>query len=312
MTARRKQITATLRDYQLRILRVLDHIQRQLDTPLSLDELAAVACFSPFHFHRVFKGMVGESVHEHVRRLRLERAATRLRAGVVPVTEIAFEAGYGAHEAFTRIFKTAYTVPPVQFRRERWRHTALMAPSAVHYRDGQRLIDFNPPPAKIKKMKVIIKKLEPIRVVYLRHTGPTTTAHSVAATWQKFGRLLAGHQGRCIGINYDDPESIKFENMRYDCCMAVDTSYQPTGELRVQNIVGGEYAVTQHRGSYGKMDETYAELMGQWLPRSGRQPAAAPCFQISLNDPQFTAPESLLTEIYLPLEPTVSSDRGSS
>ena len=58
-----------------RILRVLVHIQTHLDENLALDDLARVAHFSPFHFHRVFRGMMGESVKEHVRRLRLERAA---------------------------------------------------------------------------------------------------------------------------------------------------------------------------------------------------------------------------------------------
>lgn len=83
----------TFEDYQARILRVLAHIQKNLDGSLSLEELAGVAQFSPFHFHRIFCGMVGESVKEHVRRLRLERAAHRLRHGGQPVTEIALDAG---------------------------------------------------------------------------------------------------------------------------------------------------------------------------------------------------------------------------
>lgn len=92
---------ATLYDYKRRMQKVLGHIQLHLDDPLPLDELAGVASFSPYHFHRVFRGMVGEPVKEYVRRLRLERAAMRLHAGAA-VTEVAFEAGYESHEAFTR------------------------------------------------------------------------------------------------------------------------------------------------------------------------------------------------------------------
>ena len=66
----------TRHSYHERVLNVLVHIQQHLDDELPLDELAAVAHFSPYHFHRMFRGMVGESVEEHVRRLRLERAAT--------------------------------------------------------------------------------------------------------------------------------------------------------------------------------------------------------------------------------------------
>ena len=61
--------------YRERILRVRLHIEAHLDESISLEELAAVACFSPYHFHRIFRALVGESVMEHVRRLRLERAA---------------------------------------------------------------------------------------------------------------------------------------------------------------------------------------------------------------------------------------------
>src|SRR5664279_2654955 len=94
--------TATLQDYKRRMLRVLVHIQQHLDDRLALEELAGLASFSPCHFHRVFKGMVGESVKEHVRRLRLERAASQLKLGPASVTDIASNAGYESHEAFTR------------------------------------------------------------------------------------------------------------------------------------------------------------------------------------------------------------------
>jgi AraC family transcriptional regulator len=80
--------------YQERILRVRLHIEAHLDRPMLLEELAAVACFSPFHFHRIFRALVGESVMEHVRRLRLERAAQRLRSGTgARVIDIALDAG---------------------------------------------------------------------------------------------------------------------------------------------------------------------------------------------------------------------------
>ena len=92
----------TERERMGRILRVLVYIQGHLDDVISLDDLAAVAHFSPYYFHRVFRGMVGESVMGHVRRLRLERAAHRLKSGDHPVTRVAFEAGYETHEAFIR------------------------------------------------------------------------------------------------------------------------------------------------------------------------------------------------------------------
>jgi AraC family transcriptional regulator len=86
---------------------VLVHIQQHLDEPLRLDELAAIACFSSFHFHRIFRGMVGESVKEYIRRLRLERAASQLRVGKEPVTQIALDAGYSRWTTPSLCFESA-------------------------------------------------------------------------------------------------------------------------------------------------------------------------------------------------------------
>jgi len=82
----------TLLLYKECLSRVLVHIQHHLDEPLALDELAHLACPSPYHFHHVFSGMTGETLAGHIRRLRLERAATRLKLSanpVHPLTEVA-------------------------------------------------------------------------------------------------------------------------------------------------------------------------------------------------------------------------------
>ncbi len=77
----------------------------------------------------------------------------------------------------------------------------------------------------------------------------------------------------------------------------------PGGEVGVQTLEGGEYAVITHRGPYPRLGETYRWLYGVWLPTSGREPRHAPPFEVYRNSPQETAPEDLLTDIHLPLEP---------
>ena len=116
MSDTRPKHETTWNDYQERILRVLTHIQERLDEALDLEELAGVACFSSFHFHRVFAAMTGETIADHVRRLRLERAATELRSGAKQVIQVALDAGYEAHEAFTRAFRDQFGVTPETVR----------------------------------------------------------------------------------------------------------------------------------------------------------------------------------------------------
>jgi len=296
--------TITLQDYKRRLLRVLVHIQQHLDDTLELQELAGLACFSPYHFHRIFKGMVGESVKEHIRRLRLERAASQLKLGTASVTRIAFDAGYESHEGFTRSFRTAFGLSPSQFRSSSKDKLTSSAPSGLHYREGKAVRDFTTTQPGGKGMKVTIEYREPTRVAFIRHVGPYG---EVGATWDKLLTLLGkdgllGGDSLFIGICHDDPEVTPRDKIRYDACVSVDEEFVPAGEIGVQVIPGGEYAVTTHFGPYQKLGDTYTKLLGQWLPRSGRELRPTPCFEVYLNDPQNTAPEDLLTDIYAPLQ----------
>jgi len=293
--------TLTLRDYKRRILRVFVHIQQHLDEPLRLEELASVACFSPYHFHRVFRGMVGESVKEHLRRLRLERAASQLKLSSASVIDIALGAGYDSHEAFTRSFKSAFGIAPSQFRLLR-RVELAKAPSGVHYRQ--------PVTMRFRtlrqrgSMNVAIKPMKPMRVAFMRYIGRYT---EVGNTWEQFLTIMGkdGYLGRnpmMFGICHDDPEVTPPAKLRYDACLAVGENFAPTGDIGGQTVAGGEYAVTTHTGPYKTLGRTYAEFLGQWLPRSGRELRNDPCLEIYLNDPHGTPPDELLTDIYAPLQ----------
>ena len=103
-------------DYVKRVLKVLIYIEDHIEEELSMDKLAKVACYSSFHFHRIFQAIVGETVHNYVRRLRLERAAGRLLHTERPVTDIALDAAYETPSAFTRAFKQCMGKSPRNYR----------------------------------------------------------------------------------------------------------------------------------------------------------------------------------------------------
>src|SRR5262249_31553230 len=158
----------TERTYQERILRVLVHIQQHLDEALPLEDLARVACFSPYHFHRIFEGMVGESVKEHTRRLRLERAAFRLKFTDQPVSCIASEAGYEAHDSFTRAFRAMFGEAPSQFRESQRALPFTMVPSSIHYVPNGKLDQLYNLQRGDRAMEVRIEQIEPLRVAFMR------------------------------------------------------------------------------------------------------------------------------------------------
>jgi AraC family transcriptional regulator len=295
MTNVKETDTNTYRD---RIQRVLLHIEAHQDEPLSLEELARVANFSPFHFHRIFSGMVGETVKEYVRRLRLERAAWQLRGSRQPVLRIALDAGFETHESFTRAFQAMFKLSPSQYRKNR-HAVASPDPAIARGPDGWPLIAAG----ERKRMEVQVRKLQPTRVAFLRHVGPYA---EVCGVWERLcswaGRKgLLGPSSVIVGLSYDDPEITAPDKLRYDAAIVVGPEVQGEGEIWVQEIPGGEYAVTMHRGPYETMYETYRAVFGQWLPASGREPGAAPSLEFYRNSPESTKPEELLTELWIPL-----------
>lgn len=295
----------TLSDYRTRTLRVLVHIQENLDRQISLGEIAGVAGFSPYHFHRIFRGMVGESLAAHVRRIRLERAAHELRFSRRPVTQLAFEAGFSSHEAFTRAFRNMTGMSPSAYRSQQHPSSLPAAASHVHYSAGHRPRRFDPVDEGGSTMDVRIVHRDPVRVAFARHIGPYDR---VGETWERFMTVvgaegLLGPGAEILGMCHDDPEVTPPAHLRYDACVSIADAVEPGHGIGVQTIGGGDYALTTHEGPYRRLEETYAKLYGQWIPRSGRRVRAAPCLESYLNDPENTDPEELLTDILAPLEP---------
>jgi AraC family transcriptional regulator len=105
--------------YLQRINAVIDHVRENLKDDLSLDVLARVAGFSPFHFHRLFKSLTNETINDMIVRLRLERAAALLRATPqLSITEAAFECGFKSVSVFSRLFKKQYGLNARQWDRQ--------------------------------------------------------------------------------------------------------------------------------------------------------------------------------------------------
>ena len=92
------------------------YIREHIHEPLPREVLAEVAGFSIPHFHRVFTAQTGESAASYIRRMRLERAARKLRMGAVDITEVALAAGYESHAAFGKAFKQQFGFSPSEFR----------------------------------------------------------------------------------------------------------------------------------------------------------------------------------------------------
>jgi AraC family transcriptional regulator len=104
-------------EYARRIDRVIDYLRENLHRPVKLGELANVACFSEFHFHRVFAVVSGETLHNFTNRLRLGKAARLLRYSDQSLTDTALDCGFSSSATFSRAFRSSYDTSPSQFRK---------------------------------------------------------------------------------------------------------------------------------------------------------------------------------------------------
>jgi AraC family transcriptional regulator len=299
--------------YAAAVMRAVERVARSLDEALDLDALAREAALSAFHFHRVFRGLVGETPLELHRRLRLERAAECLCRTRADVTAIAFDAGYDTHEAFTRRFGQRYGVSPSAFR-ERGADTAstchggppteLAARCGLHVRDGYvELAALTLTTGRIT-MDVTIETLPARRLATVRHLGPYPR---IAEAFHRLGTIAAEHglyahvAPQMLALYHDDPETTPPAELRSDAALVVRDGVELPAGLSELRLPAGRYARASHRGAYSGLGDAWARLMGEWLPHSGFRVGAGPSYEVYVTNPRSTATEDLVTDLCVPL-----------
>jgi AraC family transcriptional regulator len=276
---------STKQEYFQSVYRAVKHIEENSDKNLTLDDLAKVAGFSKYHFHRIFKFIVGESVGDYIRRVRLQKTTIKFKTDH-SITSIAMESGYETSAAFAKVFKDHFGKTPSEFSR-----SAKQTSSFV-------------------KVSPRFVEIEPFDVLYVRRIGAyyiaCKEAWDVLLTFAKeqkyrYKKNLLGKETIAIGIGHDNPNVTAPERLRCDACISWDDkSVIPFGEVMSKTIDGGKYAVFLHIGSYEEMRETY-RMIGDWIVQSGLKVRGVPIFRYLNRAPRRTKPENLRTEIYIPI-----------
>ncbi len=281
---------ASQASYVRRFTRVTEYIYANLDADLDLDRLAEVAALSPWHWHRIWQAVYGETVMGTVRRLRLQRAAADLAQTSRPLEEIWPRAGYGSQAAFSRAFKDAYRLSPAEYRKS-GSHTQFTPQQS--------------PKGMTIMHDVSIRKLAPAELATIPHRGSYMEIGRAFETL--FGVLAARNllrPGLCMkGLYFSDPSSVPEADLQSAAGILIPEGDFPVeAPLERASLRGGDYAVLRYKGPYSDMKAAYDWLFGEWLPASGREPADAPVFEDYLNNPREVPPSELLTDICLPLK----------
>lgn len=278
-------------EYERRIHRVLAFIDQHLDEPLDLEALAAVAHFSPFHFHRLFTAWCGETLGDYLRRRRVETAALRLATQPrLSVLEAALAVGFGSGEAFARAFKVRFGATPSE-----WRRSGLRKIDQAERKPGQSAAaegfddGFPATPSSEQPMNVTLVDRQPADVAYFRYTGPygDPVSHfwmEQMAPWMAANQLFG--QVR-YGISHDDPDITEAARCRYDACVEVPPQAVLSGNPQRTTLPGGRYACTRFEGTVKQIGDSWAALLRGWLPSSGLQLDARPFLEHYPLDARF-------------------------
>jgi AraC family transcriptional regulator len=278
-------------NYERQLKKVLEFIGKHLDDKLTLNQLSDIACFSKYHFHRLFTAYTGLSLQQYVRWLRLKRAAHQL---IIykdkSIIEIAINAGFESHESFTRAFKQTCTLNPSEFRAQSSWQVWDQPPYCLPIQGEMR-------------MNVNIKNMKARRLAVLEHRGdPQKVGDSVSRliNWAKAQTIsLKPKAGEGFGFAYDDPNTTPTADFRFDLGITIPEQLTLEGEVIEKRLPAGRYAVAIHKGSRNNIGDTVYGLYRDWLPESGEELGDLPCIFCYHNFDHEVADTELITECWL-------------
>ena len=302
--------------YEERVNRVLDYVTQHLDGDLSLNTLARVSHFSPFHFHRIFQSITGETVNSYVRRARLERAAQLMKAAPARrITDIALDVGFAGLAEFSRAFKAQFGITASS-----WDRRAPLEISKICKAPGDLIfysVEELEQQKKVLGLNVRIGKLDRCRYVYHRvfnsygNEGLMDAYHSLVNWLAK--RQTDLNDVVMIGMSPDDPTITPAEKCSYDMGVVFPRNAEDqgiVGELLKSRQRAGRSVVMPDRaecesqgltmrdfedeavavlhcvGDITVVSYAWQYLFRIWLPGSGYQPANLPGFEVFVRTPE--------------------------
>ena len=280
-----------------KLLPVLVHIEANLDEDLSLDAVAKRVRLSPFHFHRLFRSAIGETLKQYTQRLRLERAANRLVMHDTTILDVALDSGFKSHETFSREFKRRFQVTPRGYRE--WGRGKLAQNSVSTLPLDEMYDDFELSETKVTRMAQL-------HVAFIRHVGPyeavpDTLWHRLAE-WARARRLPIDLI--FLGIAHDAPGITPPDKLRFDAAIVVPEAFAPdgiAGSIGYQVLLPAEFAITTHIGHYRTLGQAYGTIVNRVGRLKGYKFGGLPSIEVYRTTRVDANHEMNHTEIYIPV-----------
>ena len=289
-------------EYARRIDRVIDHLRGNLHRPVKLAELAQVACFSEFHFHRIFGAVCGETVNSFTNRLRLEKAARLLRYSGQSLTDIALACGFSASATFSRAFRAGFDTSPSEFRK-----------SGGEIKNSKIRKEIFDPQEYLLPMSAEDKRAAfPVRLIdlperrgaYIRVTNTFEQSRVIDAfrtmiEWVRSRNVFP--EGTLFGMSADDPHVTPKHLYRYEVCFTSSLPFECGERMSNLRVPAMRYAAIRVSGDIRRVATAWDYLIRGWLINSDYEPEPAPGLEIFLDKEHATDWSHFELDLCLPV-----------
>ncbi|MEM9685772.1 MAG: GyrI-like domain-containing protein [Bacteroidota bacterium] len=287
--------TATRGLYTENIHSAIEFVENSYHRDIQLTEIAEQACLSKYHFHRIFKSLTGETVKAFLTRIRLEKAAVKLKYGKEAIASVAFSCGYQNHETFTRAFKEYFGVPPQKYR------------IATHDVAAQKRQDYKINRTTLSDLNVegpMVKTIPDLHLAYIRKIGSYDTMGNILQQllfWAAEHSVLQ-FQPTTLGIIHDYIDLTAEEHLRFDSCVLVKGAIKPEGEIRYKKISGGKFAVFRYQGAFEEFYPVYDYIYTVCLFENQFELDDKPLLEWYIQSPVAYKPSDYLTDFYIAIK----------
>ncbi len=282
---------------------MLDYLNRHPSGDHCLESVAAVAGASPYHFHRIFHTITGETLANASRRIRLQRATTLMKSHAGrPLGMIALDAGFGSHSEFSRAFRRWFGIAPSAWDR---RSRLSPLPEATHADwEGPSIEDLiaQDTGGPVRGMRV---RLPRVRLVYVRVAQPYVPG-ALAAGWDRLQEWMAKHDvpfpaSGLVGTSWDDVHSVPLDQLRYDLAIEVDPETPAWDGVGFHDLPAMPALSAHAVGNLSRVARVWDHLYRVSLPACRADPADWPAQERYRTVPDFQREDAWDLDCVIPL-----------
>jgi AraC family transcriptional regulator len=288
MTMTAKQTNKAFYEEKLNL--IVEYIHNNLDGKIDIKLLAEISNFSPFHFHRISRALLGEPIGAYISRTRVEAAAKMVRYTTLGIEDIAYSVGFETPSSLSKMFKNHFGITPTAYRKDKFYNLKTTNTMETTL--------------NIKKSKIVT--IEDKNCLYYRMQGAYNTL-DYGGAWQKLWGEVKTQKLFTKGIEHlgqphDDPNITDDDKVRYDACLVIHKDAIPTGDIVVKTLKGGKFATCLYQGSYTHFPEVYNYMFNDWLLNNDYELRDAPVREKYISNPERVEESKLKTEFYLPIK----------